>query len=160
MDKGFEFWSTKNIFPFIAAYWALFFLFDSAGTWLAVATKNPFPYLIVGIIPYPIIKIYRLLHNPYHRIEESIRQVDPELYSRSLQEETKKLVINIGSSEKAYNRARLIHELNRTGLHSNNLKVALYAKNVRAIDNSAMASLATWFFSFMGLMLFLFLTRS
>jgi hypothetical protein len=160
MNKGFEFWSTKNFFPFIAAYWALFFLFDSAGTLLSVLTKNPFYYLIVGIIPYPIIKIYRILHNPYHRIEESIRQIDPELYNRSLQEETKKMVINIDSSEKVYNRARLIHELNRTGLHSNNLKIALYAKNVRSIDNTAMASLAKWFFTFAGLMFILFLMRS
>ena len=156
MEKGLEFWSSTNLLPFLAVYWVLFILFDLAGTWVAVTTGNPFNYLIIGILPYQIIKIYNLLHNRYDRIEDSIRLADPELYKRSLQEETKKTVINMGSSEEVYNRARLIVELNRTGLQSQNLNVARYVKNIRVIDNSAMASLAIWFFNFAGLLFFLF----
>jgi len=160
MNKGFEFWSSKNLFPFLAVYWAIFALFDLVGTGVAILTANPFYYFIMGVVPYPILKIYGFLHDRYDRIEESIRQADPELYNRSLQEGTKMTVLRMGSSEKAYNRGRLIVELLRTGKQSLNPKVAAYVKNVRAMDISSMVSLGIWFFTFMGLILYLYLTRS
>ena len=160
MDKGFEFWRTKNLFPFLAVYWAIFAMFDFIGTTIAILTGNPFYYLIIGVVPYPILKIYGLFHKRYERIEESIRQADPELYNRSLQEGTKTMVLRLGSSEKVYNRGRLIDELLRTGKQSPNPKVVAYVKNIRAMDISSMVSLGIWFFTFMGLVLYLFLTRS
>ena len=135
-------------------------MFDFIGTTIAILTGNPFYYLIIGVVPYPILKIYGLFHKRYERIEESIRQADPELYNRSLQEGTKTMVLRLGSSEKVYNRGRLIDELLRTGKQSPNPKVVAYVKNIRAMDISSMVSLGIWFFTFMGLVLYLFLTRS
>jgi len=64
-------------------------------------TGNPFHFLVVGILPYPIIKIYKRIHDPYDRIEGAIREADPELYDRSVQEESKSMVLRMGSSDKA-----------------------------------------------------------
>jgi len=159
MGKGFEFWSTKNLYPFLAAYWAIFAAFDFIGTTIALLNRNPFYYFILGVVPYPILKIYGFIHSRYDRLEESIRDADPELYNRSLPEETYKGAPGIGRSEKVANRSRLIVELLRTGKRSPDPRVAAYVKNIRAMDISSMVSLGIWFFTFLGLVFFLFLTR-
>lgn len=159
--KGFEFWSSRQFFGFLVAYWAIFAVLYFGGLFLSIKSgKNPFLFLFIAFVPYPIIKIYRWLHDPYFGLEESLKQVNPEFYIKLVENSKKVKGIRILTSERIFKRGLLLSELFRWHKKDIDEPILRYIQNVKMIDFSGALSLFILFCTFGVFMLILLVTAS
>jgi sensor histidine kinase YesM len=148
MKKGFDFWTSNDISSFLKKYWVIYFTFFLLAIWLTVVTKNPFVFLVVGFLPCPIIWVYRIVHKPFYKFEESIEKVAPEFYEMLKQHSSKLLSIKIATSELKHKQKVMQAALLNWRDDNIDPHIKIFIKNIRRVNQSGMISLLIWFLTF------------
>jgi hypothetical protein len=148
MKKGFEFWVSTDISAFLKKYWVTYGVAYLVAVILTIVTGNPFVFFVVGLVPCPIIWIYRSIHDPLHNIEDSILKCDPEFYNSLLLDITRIQVVRILTSENRYRKARFFSAVKKFSERHRNQSILKFIRNNERINQSGMFSLAIWSFTF------------
>lgn len=154
MKDNFEYWVHQGGRHFLTLYWIQYALFYVLAIGLALKTKNPFVFLIIGFLPYIPIVIFRRARSPFGSLENGIKENDNNLYERLL----KGLPEQYDNSSK-YRAGYFFTALLKEPETTLNPTILLFKRNYHGINKQAGASLLLWFITLCGLGAYLYINR-
>jgi len=154
MKNNFEYWINNSARNFIVLYWLQYAFFYFLAIGLALKTKNPYAFFIIGFIPYLAMLIFRGVRSPFSSLENGIKTNDISLYQRLVNE----LPQQYNQSAK-YRAGYFLSVLLKEPEAKLNSAILAFKKNYYRINSHAIVSLVLWFSTFIVLLVYLYIDR-
>ena len=159
MDKGFDYFSsadrksdTKRLLKVFLIVWVIAIVCSF------ILGKNILVYAVIAFIPYIPIRRYRAKHDPFHNIEEGVKKINPEYYSRLVKQASKNYDFNNLKKQEQRNNifwVTLLHD-NRENVDR---QIEIYKQNVKRVFDTGSLALGLWFITMFLLVFVYFITR-
>jgi hypothetical protein len=153
--NNFDYWVKTDIRKFLIFFWLQYCILNILAIWLALRLGNPFAFLIIGFLPYFVILLFRGVHNPFRTLENGIKKYDALLY-----EHLSKRIPDKHIKRPKYRTASIYELFMKESEAKINSNLLVFKKNYTKINRYAMLSLSLWFFTFIALTTYLYITAN